>query len=281
MRRRRGDEAASVAAPTGAHPAPARGAAPSVRCLAVIPARLGSTRLPRKALLRESGTFLFQHVAERAARARLLDAVIVATDAVEIAEAASSAGIECRMTSPRHPSGTDRVFEVALAYPEASIVVNVQGDEPEIEPEDLDALVTTLEGSGADVATLATPFREGEDPADSNAAKVVLARDGRALYFSRAAVPFRRDGGIYLRHIGVYAFRRPALEAFAASPPSPLEQVEGLEQLRLLEIGGEGFRIQVRLTDSSPRGIDTRADYDRFLAKLRATGGKAWRSTSS
>lgn len=274
----REDEAALAAVPAGTPGVPSSGAAKLVRRLAVIPVRLGSTRLPRKALLRESGKSLFQHVAERVARARLLDAVVVATDAAEIAEAAAAAGIECRMTSPSHPTGTDRVFEVARAYPDASAILNVQGDEPEIEPEDLDALVGTLEDSGADVATLATSFREGEDPKDPNAVKVARAADGRALYFSRAPVPFRREGGTYLRHIGVYAFRRAALEAFASSPPSPLERAEGLEQLRLLE---GGFRIHVRLTDSSPRGIDTRADYERFLSRLRAAGGKGWRNTSS
>jgi len=248
-----------------------------VRRLAVIPARLDSTRLPRKALLRETGRYLFEHVAERASRARSLDAVVLATDAEEIVRAARSVGVEARLTSPAHPSGTDRVGEVAQAYPGARVVVNVQGDEPEVEPGDLDRLVEALEASGADAATLATPFRDGEDPGLPDAVKVVRAADGRALYFSRAPVPFLRGRGERLRHVGIYAFRREALEAFLALPPSPLEEAEGLEQLRWLEAGR---RIEVVLTDSPARGIDTREDYDRFLARQR-TGDGTWRSTSS
>jgi 3-deoxy-manno-octulosonate cytidylyltransferase (CMP-KDO synthetase) len=248
-----------------------------VRRLAVIPARLGSKRLPHKALLHESGHFLFEHVAERASRARSFDAVVVATDAQEILEAARSVGLEARLTSSAHVSGTDRVGEVARAFPSAQIVVNVQGDEPEVEPRDLDRLVEALETEGTDVATLATPFGDGEDPQDPDSVKVVRAGDGRALYFSRAPVPYLRGRGERLRHIGIYAFRRRALEDFLSLPPSPLEAAEGLEQLRLLEAGR---RIDVLLTSSRARGIDTREEYDRFLARWRAGDG-AWRSTSS
>ena len=252
-------------------------APPAVRRLAVIPSRLGSTRLPRKALLRESGSYLFEHVARRVAAARCFDAVLLATDAAEIADAARSVGVAVAMTSPAHASGTDRVFEAARSFPFAEIVVNVQGDEPEIEPGDLERLVGALE-RGGEVATLATPFGEGEDSSDPNATKVVVSGSGAALYFSRAPIPHLAREGQRLRHIGVYAFRARALFRFAALPPSPLEKAEGLEPLRLLE---DGARIDVLLTDSSPRGIDTRADYDRFLRRLRAEGGSEWRSTSS
>ncbi|MCI0585455.1 MAG: 3-deoxy-manno-octulosonate cytidylyltransferase [Planctomycetes bacterium] len=251
--------------------------APPAR-LAVIPARLGSTRLPRKALLRESGKYLFQHVAERALAAGCFDAVILATDAEEIAAAARAVGVEARLTSPDLASGTDRVLAVAASIPAARIVVNLQGDEPEMEPRDLARLVEALETGEEPVVTLATPFRDGEDPTDPNAVKVVVSLEGEALYFSRAPIPFLRGAGRRLRHLGVYGFLREALEAFAGWPRSPLEEAEGLEQLRLLE---HGIPLRVLTTDCSPRGIDTRADYDGFLGRLRAKGGSGWRSTSS
>jgi 3-deoxy-manno-octulosonate cytidylyltransferase (CMP-KDO synthetase) len=251
---------------------------PLVRRLAVIPARLGSTRLPRKVLLRESGKYLFQHVVERVAAARCFDAVILATDAEEIAEAARSVGIESRMTSPDLASGTDRVRAVVGSIPTAEIILNVQGDEPELEPGDLARLVEALEKGREPVVTLATPLRAGEDPSDPNGVKVVASAEGRALYFSRAPIPYLRGSGRRLRHLGVYGFLREALEGFSAWPRSPLEEAEGLEQLRFLE---HGIPVRVLLTDASPRGIDTRADYDRFLARLQAAEGSQWRSTSS
>ncbi len=237
--------------------------------LAVIPARLHSQRLPRKPLLRESGRYLFEHVYHRVAAAQRISRAILATDAPEILDAARAVGVPAVLTDVRHASGTDRVIEVARAHPEFELVLNVQGDEPEIDPDHLDLLVEKLR-AGAAVATLATPIRSAEEMADPAAVKVVLDLRGRALYFSRSPIPYAREraAGAHdraLRHVGVYAFRRATLLEFGAWPTSELESLEALEQLRLLE---HGVAIEVALIDRAPRGIDTPADYARFLAEL-------------
>lgn len=240
--------------------------------LAVIPSRLGSTRLPRKPLLRETGKYLFQHVYESVARARALDRVVLATDSEEIVSAARSCGVEVEMTRADHFCGTDRVAEVAARCPSAEIVVNVQGDEPDVRAEDVDLLVETLRASGADAATLAAACPP-DRVHDNAAVKVVLDLRGRALYFSRSPIPYPRfpsaapPGRCHLLHAGLYAFRPATLAEFARLEPSPLERVEGLEQLRLLE---NGRSIAVGIMENVPRGIDTPADYQRFTAAWRA-----------
>jgi 3-deoxy-manno-octulosonate cytidylyltransferase (CMP-KDO synthetase) len=253
----------------GAHGASEHGARTLRGALAVIPARLQSQRLPRKPLLRESGRYLFEHVYHRVAAAKQIERAILATDATEILEAARSVGVPAVLTDVRHASGTDRVIEVARAHSDHELVLNVQGDEPEIDPEHLDLLVEKLR-AGASVATLATPIRSAEEMTDPAAVKVVLDLRGRALYFSRSPIPFARERGAgahdrALRHVGVYAFRRATLLEFGAWPTSELERLEALEQLRLLE---HGVAIEVALIDRAPRGIDTPADYARFLAEL-------------
>jgi len=239
--------------------------------LAVIPARFGSTRLPGKPLLADTGRPLIVHVVEAARRARRVDRVIVATDDGRIAEAVRAAGGEAVMTRDDHPSGTDRVAEVAAARPDAGIVVNLQGDEPEVSGRAIDLVVSLLENDpDAPMATLATPI---VDPAvfhDPACVKVVCSRAGRALYFSRSPVPHHRDGPgspLGLLHLGLYAYRRPFLLDLAKLPPSPLELAERLEQLRVLEAG---HPIAVGVTEEPGVGIDTPEDYRRFVGRWRA-----------
>ncbi|MBV8610465.1 MAG: 3-deoxy-manno-octulosonate cytidylyltransferase [Singulisphaera sp.] len=242
--------------------------------VAVIPARFSSTRLPGKPLLSETGRPLIQHVVEAARRARRLDRVIVATDDARIAEAVARFGCEYRMTRTDHPSGTDRVAEVAAALDGAGIVVNLQGDEPEVTGAALDRVVSLLEDDpGAPMATLATPIRADAVYRDPSCVKVVLSRSGRALYFSRSPIPHHRDGpsGATLAHLhlGLYAYRRDFLLGLAQLPPSPLERAEKLEQLRALEAG---YPIAVGIVEEPSLGVDTPEDYRQFVARWRARG---------
>jgi 3-deoxy-manno-octulosonate cytidylyltransferase (CMP-KDO synthetase) len=254
-----------------------------MRCLGVIPARLHSTRLPRKLLLAETGRTLLQHTWEAARGASLLDELIVATDSAEIAAAVRAFGGRAELTG-EHPSGTDRVAEIARrCAPGAEIVVNVQGDEPELDPACIDRVIETLAANPSHgMATLATPIRTAEERDDPSCVKVVRASDGRALYFSRSVIPHVRDAqkpgfseeaGLlppdspWLLHVGLYAYRRDFLLELTALPPSPLEQLEKLEQLRALEAGAA---IGVELVDHPAVGIDTPADYARFVARHRA-----------
>ena len=234
--------------------------------VAVIPSRLGSTRLPEKALLRETGKYLIQHVWKRVRSARRIGRVIVATDHPRILEAAKSFGAEAVMTSPDHASGTDRVAEVARGLSD-DVVVNVQGDEPEIDPADLDLLVERMEGEReCGVATLGTPFVRDDELASPAAVKVVVDAEGRALYFSRSVIPNGARAGARppqaLKHRGVYAFRRAKLLELAALAPAALEQLERLEQLRWLH---HGERVRVAVTPRDGIGIDTPDDYRRFV----------------
>jgi 3-deoxy-manno-octulosonate cytidylyltransferase (CMP-KDO synthetase) len=245
-----------------------------MKAICVIPARYGSKRFPGKPLAAETGRPLIRHVYEAAAGARRVDRVLVATDDERIARAVEAFGGTAVMTSPEHACGTDRVAEAARAFPEAEIVINFQGDEPELDPGILDRLVGVLEADeSVEVATPAGPLGP-EEAADPNAVKVALAAGGDALYFSRAPIPFARDGEAsreapLLVHVGIYAFRRAALEAFAALPPSPLERTERLEQLRWLEAGR---RMRVLVTEHRPAGVDTPADYAAFVARRRERG---------
>jgi 3-deoxy-manno-octulosonate cytidylyltransferase (CMP-KDO synthetase) len=236
--------------------------------IGVIPARFSSTRFPGKIVASATGKPLVQHVVERASAAKRLREVIVAADDQRIVEALRPYGTRVVLTSPSHVSGTDRVAEVARGLSD-SIIVNVQGDEPEIEPQTIDALVRRLEETGQDMATAATPFAPGADPSDPNLVKVVVAEDGRALYFSRAAIPFTRDSSLpatYYLHQGIYAYRREFLLELASWPPTQLEQIEKLEQLRVLE---NGRSILVVITGRAVHGIDTPQQYEAFVQRYQ------------
>lgn len=245
---------------------------------AIIPARFASSRLPGKPLLKETGKFLIQHVYEQVARADRISKVVVATDDRRILEAVKGFGGEACLTREDHPSGTDRVAEVAAGI-DSEIVLNVQGDEPEIEPASINKLVDLLtEPAAAKIATLACPFSPDADPADPNAVKVVTDQRGRAMYFSRALIPFPRDAGgqvtdapAWRLHVGIYGYRRETLLQLAKLSPSPLEQTEKLEQLRFLE---NGYVIAVGLIDRAAIGIDTPADYAAFVARHRAVASR-------
>lgn len=248
--------------------------------VAIIPARFASTRLPGKPLLAETGTPLIVHVVEAARKARLLDRVIVATDDTRIADAVFRFGCEVALTRADHPSGTDRVAEVAERLPQAGIIVNLQGDEPEMSTEALDAVVGLLQRDpDAPMATLGTPIRDEAVYRDPGCVKVVAGRNGRALYFSRSPIPHHRDGlpdpkagPIAHLHLGLYAYRRDFLLKLATLPPSPLEQAEKLEQLRVLEAG---YPIALGVVDEPSIGIDTPEDYRRFVTRWQARHGKA------
>jgi 3-deoxy-manno-octulosonate cytidylyltransferase (CMP-KDO synthetase) len=247
--------------------------------VAVIPARFASTRLPGKPLLSETGRPLIQHVVEAARRAKSLERIIVATDDSRIAEAVTAFGGEAIMTRPDHPTGTDRVAEVAARIERARIIVNVQGDEPEITGETIDRLVALLENDPeAPMATLATPIRDEAVYRDPSCVKVVCSRRARALYFSRSPIPCHRDGlpdpataspPVAHLHLGLYAYRRDFLLSIATLPRSPLEAAEKLEQLRVLEAG---HPIAIGLVDEPSIGIDTPEDYRRFVERWRKNG---------
>jgi len=252
---------------------------------AIIPARIGSTRLPRKALLAETGTPLVVHVCEAAARSARVQRVVVACDDERIEAAVESAGFRGLLTRRDHENGTSRVGEAAalLDLEPESIVVNVQGDEPEIESGAIDAAVDALVRTGASVATIGSAFGSGEDPSDPNIVKVVRGADGRALYFSRALVPHARSGSYApgagpLKHIGLYVYRRRFLESYAAMAPTPLEQTERLEQLRILE---HGQAIMVAIRDAHHHGIDTPEQYAEFVARWGASSRSADQDRSS
>lgn len=247
---------------------------------AVIPARFGSTRLPAKALLNETGRFLVQHVYEQVGKARRLGRVIVATDDQRIVDAVRSFGGEVLMTRADHQSGTDRVAEVAerVGGGDDAIFVNVQGDEPEIDPASLDQLVERMlrDGPSSPMGTLATPFPESLDPRAPSAVKLVISSDFRALYFSRALIPYPRDGGpsdrppVCYLHLGVYAYRRRFLLELSTWPSGRLEQIEKLEQLRVLE---RGRPIAVEIVKHASCGIDTPEDYAKFVRRWKERAG--------
>ncbi len=240
----------------------------------IIPARYGSTRLPGKPLLRETGKYLVQHVYEQASRVRGMSQVLVATDDPRIVAGVRRFGGQVVLTRRDHPSGTDRVAEAARPL-DAEVIINLQGDEPLIEPASLELLIHLLDRDhGADVATLATPLASREQWLNPNCVKVVRDVTGRALYFSRSPIPFVRDGqpdfnlrpARFLQHLGVYAYRRHFLQSLAALPPEPMEQLEKLEQLRVLALGR---KIQVGVVDHAGIGVDTRDDYRRFVTEYR------------
>jgi 3-deoxy-manno-octulosonate cytidylyltransferase (CMP-KDO synthetase) len=240
-----------------------------MRVIGVIPSRWGSTRFPGKSLYPICGKPLVQWVVEAVKKARLLDDVIVATDDQRIADAVSGF-VKVAMTRPDHPSGTDRVAEAARANDE-DIVINIQGDEPLINPDLIDALAARMKtDSGWSMATAACPIRSMRDLEARSVVKVVLAKDGGALYFSRLPIPCLRDGepefssGLYLRHLGIYAYRGAFLRRLVTEPPCMLEKTESLEQLRALYLGG---RIAVIQTEELGVGVDTPADVP-FVAQI-------------
>ena len=241
----------------------------------IIPARYASTRLPGKPLLDIAGKPMIQHVVERVRQARRASRIIVATDDARIFAAVEAFGGEVRLTSAAHPTGTDRLAEVAAALPEIDLVLNIQGDEPLIPPPAIDELIAAFDDRpDLQMATLMTPLTEEEydNPA---AVKVVASLDGHALYFSRSLIPYPRNRGPQWRcfkHIGVYAYRRDFLLRFAALPPAPLEIAESLEQLRALE---NGYRIRVIETPFRSIGVDTPADLAEVRELFRSGRGES------
>lgn len=232
--------------------------------LILIPARMASTRLPGKPLADIAGRPMIVHVADRALQSGL-GRVVVATDTAAVAEAVQAHGFEAVMTRADHQSGSDRIFEALQAvdpHGSATTIVNVQGDLPTIEPATVAAALAPLDEPSADIATLAVEIVRDEEKTNPNVVKVVgsplTARRLRALYFTRATAP-HGEGPLY-HHIGLYAYRRAALERFVTLPPSPLEQREKLEQLRALEAG---MRIDVEIVNSVPLGVDTPEDLER------------------
>jgi 3-deoxy-manno-octulosonate cytidylyltransferase (CMP-KDO synthetase) len=237
-----------------------------VTTLAVIPARLGATRLPRKPLRHLGGVPLVVRVWERLPSLAVADRVVVATESDEVARAAREAGAECRLTDPRHPSGTDRVAEIAdrPEFADYDVIVNVQGDEPFLPGEATRSAIGLVASGTFPLGTAAVPAPPAVLEAP-DIVKVVRGEDGRALYFSRAGIPFLRDASdrstrdaMVLQHLGVYAYTREALARWVALPPHPLERVERLEQLRPLA-AGMTMGVAV-LEEEAPRGIDTEDD---------------------
>lgn len=240
----------------------------SVKIVVCIPARYASTRFPAKVLARDTGKYLIQHTWEQARKAKLPERVVIAADDEKIVQAAREFGAECVLTSPKHNSGTDRIAE-AVGRSDADIVINVQGDEPRIDPDHIDYLARLLlDSPDASMATLAAPFAAREQIADPNVVKVVVGASGKAIYFSRSVIPYDRDrAGVgdvshYLRHIGIYAYRRDFLLKITSLPQTPLEKLEKLEQLRTIE---NGYTILVGKVERTCEGIDTPEQYAAFV----------------
>lgn len=233
-----------------------------MKAIAVIPARLASTRMARKMLCEIGGKPLIGVVYEAVRSSPLLSDVIVATDSEEIRTVCAQHGWKAQMTSPTHRSGTERVHEVSNRVA-ADVYINVQGDEPLTRPEHIATLLQVMQNAYAPVGTLMTPA-EAIDIPNPNAVKVVTGVDGRALYFSRATIPFDRDGvrPRYFKHLGFYAYRKPALDRFVALPESSLERSERLEQLRFLQ---NSIAIYVGETPYDSVGVDTEEDLERVI----------------
>ncbi len=247
-----------------------------LRSVVVIPARLDSTRLPHKLLLRETGRTVLEHTWANACRAQRPEAVWIAADDDRLLAEAERFGGRCALTRRDHPSGTDRIAEVANLLSGFDVFVNVQGDEPDLPPEAIDQLVELLEHHPlAGMATLAVPIRSPERLHDPACVKVVADQEGRAMYFSRSPIPHPREWSdnlltaqppLFWQHVGLYAYRREFLLQLVTHAPSRLEQTEKLEQLRVLEHGGT---ILVGRADFATRGIDTRDDYEAFVERHR------------
>ena len=249
----------------------------SGRVLGIVPARLASTRLPNKPLYPLLGRPLIEWVWRRVEGMKVLDEAVVATDSEEVAEVCRAMGAPVELTSSDHPSGTDRVAEVARleAYSAFQVIANIQGDEPLLKEAHLAAAIELVRDKGWEVGTCATPLMTLEARKDPSVVKVVRSRSGRALYFSRSPIPFKRDDKPtpeelgrepFLRHIGIYAYTPEALENWVAQAPSPLEELEKLEQLRPL---GSGARIGVAVVGAADPGVDTPADVVKTEERLQ------------
>jgi len=240
-----------------------------MKIIAIIPARLASTRLPGKMLLARTGKPLILHVVEAVEKAKLVENVVVAADDKSIFDAVTAAGKKAVMTRVDHTSGTDRLAEAAalLGLADDDIVINVQGDEPDMPASCIDALAKLIRQTDAPMATLAAPM-PADQAGDPNRVKVVLDRSGKALYFSRAKIPFDRDNSgktKYLLHLGIYAYRVSFLKKFTSLAPTAAERSEKLEQLRALE---NGYTILAAVVGYTGGGIDMPADYEAFVERL-------------
>lgn len=237
----------------------------------VIPARYASSRFPGKILANETGKFLIQHVYEQACKAKLASEVIIAADDERTLAAAKSFGAKAVMTDPDLPSGTDRVAAVVKNM-DISLVVNVQGDEPRMHPESIDQLIELMVDGLTPMATLATPMKSREEVENPNCVKVIVDKEGYAIYFSRSVIPFLRDGFPsqqsdlpHLLHLGIYAYRKDFLLTLTSLPTAPLENFEKLEQLRVL---WNGYKIKVGITPYRTQGIDTPEQYRVFVNEI-------------
>jgi len=259
------------------------------KILGVIPARYASSRFPGKALARIDSRTMLEHVYERVSMSRYLTSVIVATDDERIGAEARRFGARVQMTRDDHESGTDRVAEVVSSHPDVELVVNVQGDEPLIDPAAIDAAVLPLfEERAIQMGTLKKRIEDPREVSDPNVVKVVTDRFGNAIYFSRSTIPYPRDeahsGITHYKHIGLYVYRRDFLLRYPGMAVGPLERAERLEQLRALE---NGFRIRVVETDYESLGVDTPADLDRVNSLIEAmrnacgTGDSALRESGA
>jgi 3-deoxy-manno-octulosonate cytidylyltransferase (CMP-KDO synthetase) len=244
------------------------------KAVGIIPARWSSTRFPGKPLHLIAGKPLLRRVWEQSVRSKKLDSVIVATDDMRIAKAAFDWGAEVALTSSKHRSGTDRVAEVARRAKDAAYIINIQGDEPLVDPHLIDKLVEKLRSDRkVGIVTAAHPFERASDASSPHQVKVVVDRKSRALYFSRAGIPFLRSFSRtkYLRHQGIYGFRRDVLLQFVTWKPAPLERAESLEQLRALE---NGVKVHVLITGRGSPGIDTPKDATALEQELARANGR-------
>lgn len=245
-----------------------------MNAIAIIPARYASTRFPGKPLVDIAGKSMIQRVYERTSLAKSIQTVVVATDDQRIADHVQDFGGQAIMTSESHTSGTDRCAEASSRFLSADIIVNIQGDEPFIQAEQIDLLTDCFQHDSVKIATLIKKVDDAEDLFNRNIPKVTVTKDMKALYFSRSTIPYLRgsaesswlDKHIYFKHIGVYAFRRSTLMQLTKLPPSPLEQAESLEQLRWLE---HGYKIQTAETTHQSHGIDVPEDVDRVIALFK------------
>jgi 3-deoxy-manno-octulosonate cytidylyltransferase (CMP-KDO synthetase) len=230
----------------------------------IIPARYGSSRLEGKPLIKVLGKSIIQWVYEKAQQAKLADMIIVATDDERIYNEVKSFGGEVEMTSTEHKCGSDRIMEVVSRHPEISYICNLQGDEPLIKPESIDAVIRNVkEDDLADISTLIRVLEDEEEINNPNQVKCVIDENGFALYFSRSKIPYERKIGMspFYGHLGIYGYKRKALEAMTTLPQTPLEKAESLEQLRALE---NGMKIKTSIVDFVPVGIDTKEDLEKF-----------------
>lgn len=242
-----------------------------VKVIVVIPARYGSSRMEGKVLAKDTGKYLVQHTYEKALKSRCASQVLIATDDQRVLRACQEFGAPCVMTRSDHPSGTDRIAEAAGGL-DCQIVVNLQADEPDINPDYIDQAARLLvDHPEAEMATLLAPFERAEQAMDPNIVKCVTDLSGRALYFSRSLIPYDRQSaglgitGLYKRHLGLYAYRKEYLIRFTRLKPSPLEQTEKLEQLRAIENGGT---ILTAMVEKAWDGIDTPRQYQEFIKRL-------------